>query len=75
MGDEVESLAFRPNGGALATLGDQRLVVWDVNEASWRKVACRIANRNLTQDEWKRVFGSAAAYHETCAVQSFTTMK
>ena len=75
MGDEVESLAFRPNGGALATLGDQRLVVWDVNEASWREAACRIANRNLTQDEWKRVFGSAAAYHETCAVQSFTTMK
>jgi WD40 repeat protein len=69
MGDEVQSLAFNPKTGALATLGDKRLLLWDVNEALWRKTACRLANRNLTRDEWGRFLGPGVAYRETCSAQ------
>jgi WD40 repeat protein len=62
---EVESLAFRPNAGSLATLGDERLLVWEVNEASWRETACRLANRHLTPGEWQQYLGDEP-YRKTC---------
>lgn len=71
---EVKGLAFRPDAGELAALGDKRLLVWDVREASWRETACRFANRNLTRDEWSRFFGSTL-YHVTCPEENFTTAK
>lgn len=33
--------------------------------ASWKRAACRIANRNLTQQEWRQYFGDLP-YHKTC---------
>lgn len=71
MGEDIKSLAFRPDGRALAALADQRLVVWDLDETSWRALACRLANRNLTQEEWNRFFGPAVAYRETCPDEHF----
>jgi serine/threonine protein kinase/energy-coupling factor transporter ATP-binding protein EcfA2 len=32
----------------------------------WSEMACTIAGRNLTQQEWKRYFGTIAAYDVTC---------
>lgn len=72
---EVKGLAFRPNAGELAALGDKRLLVWNVKEASWREAACRLANRNLTRDEWSKFFGSASMYRVTCPQRDLTTMK
>lgn len=72
MGSEVQSLAFRPKTEALAALGDKRLLLWDLNEAFWRETACRVANRNLTHEEWSRFFGSSVSYRETCVVETST---
>jgi WD40 repeat protein len=69
MGDEFQGLAFHPKTGTLATLGDQRLLLWDVSQASWREAACRVANRNLTHAEWNRVFAPGIPYRDTCAAQ------
>jgi WD40 repeat protein len=63
---EILRLAFQPGAGTLAILGDKRLLIWDVNEASWRAAACGVANRNLTHEEWNRVF-PGVPYRETCA--------
>jgi len=63
MGAEVRSLAFRPKDQELATLVDKQLLVWDVNANSWRETACRLANRNLTRDEWSKFLASSVAYH------------
>ena len=71
MGDDISSLSFRPDGRALATLSENRLVIWDMDEASWRATACRMANRNLTHEEWSRFFGLAVAYRETCPAEHF----
>jgi hypothetical protein len=39
--------------------------VVDLDPASW-SVACRIAGRNLTRDEWATHLGDLAAYRATC---------
>jgi hypothetical protein len=58
-GDEILGLAFRPKTGELAVLADKGLLIWKIDEATWRRVACRIANRNLTVEEWNKFLGSA----------------
>jgi WD40 repeat protein len=73
-GEDIKSLAFRADGRALAALAEKRLVIWDLDEASWRARACRLA-RNLTNQEWNRFFGPAVAYHETCPDEHFAAAK
>ena len=62
------ALAFSPDGNALATLGiGNGVLIWDVRKSSWRRHACRLANRSLTRAEWSRIAGSIP-YVKTCAV-------
>jgi WD40 repeat protein len=66
LGGQVMSLAFSPDGTTLFSgswAGTVR--VWDVDLASWPSRACRIANRNLTRQEWRQYVGDAP-YHKTC---------
>jgi WD40 repeat protein len=51
----------------LVSLGtEDGIKIWDVGLASWRRRACAIANRDLTQDEWQQFVGGQ--YHPTCSV-------
>jgi WD40 repeat protein len=64
----VSSLAFTPDGKTLASSGsDSRIILWDVSLESWQARACRIANRNLTIDEWNQYIGTNVAYQRTCS--------
>jgi hypothetical protein len=38
----------------------------ELDPHSWAEMACTTAGRNLTQAEWKRYFGTIAAYDMTC---------
>jgi hypothetical protein len=59
-------LAFSPDGTRLiAGSGDGTVAVWDVGLRAWPSRACRIANRNLTQEEWAQYLGDMP-YHKTC---------
>lgn len=63
----VLGLALDPGDGllAMATLRD-KVLLWDVSGLpSWGAQACRMANRNLSQDEWVRYIGSET-YRPTC---------
>ncbi len=63
----VHSLAFSRDGKTLASGsgGNNSVTLWDVNFDSLIERACRIANRNLTDDEWKR-FLDNEPYRKSC---------
>jgi WD40 repeat protein len=57
---------FFPNGKRLiAVFGSGAGVVWDVDPASWRARACRIARRNFSPTEWQS-FLPNLAYRKVC---------
>jgi len=52
--DNGGNAALSPDGHyALGTFATGNGIIWDTNPASWRTRACRIANGNLTQVEWR----------------------
>lgn len=50
----------------LVTLWNDRIVLWDLDVDSWVDVACRLAGRNLTLDEWNQFGPNDVPYHATC---------
>jgi WD40 repeat protein len=65
-GSSVRSISFSPDGKLLASSSyDGTLVLWEIDPESWSEMACRIANRNLSQAEWQRYLGDIP-YEATC---------
>jgi WD40 repeat protein len=67
-GQEGETVgpAFALGGRVVAVgslYGD--VVLWDVDMSSWRRLACTVANRNLTVAEWQHYL-SPQPYRRTC---------
>jgi WD40 repeat protein len=52
----VGSVVFEPGGKTVAAGFDGGVVFWDVDLKSWQRIAGKIANRNLTMDEWHQYF-------------------
>lgn len=62
----VYGLGFSPDGRWLLSGSlDGVVMLWTLDMADWRVRACRIANRNLTQQEWEQFFGDQP-YRATC---------
>jgi len=67
---KVNSVAFSQDSETLASggAGNSPIILWDLSLESWQSRACRIANRDLTQDEWDQFVGSDIPYERTCDV-------
>jgi WD40 repeat protein len=63
--NSVRSLAISPDGKYLAARVWEGIELWEINPESWQEYACRIANRNLTSDEWENLLGERP-YVKTC---------
>lgn len=71
---ELDRVFFSPDGKKLvargATTGEDGtsrsyMYIWDMDIDNWMAKACKIVNRNLTQEEWQRYMGDAP-YCRTC---------
>jgi WD40 repeat protein/energy-coupling factor transporter ATP-binding protein EcfA2 len=69
--DQILGVAISPDGKTLATGSwDQTVMVWDLEFVlqgfeAWQVHGCRIANRNLTAEEWQQSLGDEP-YAKTC---------
>ena len=62
----IHSIAMEPSRQILASVDeDDNLIVWNVGIEDWVRRACRIANRNLTAQEWNTYVG-AGPIRKTC---------
>src|SRR5262249_44122828 len=74
----VSSVAFSPDGKRVVSGGvddpdsrrDHAILIWNVDEAEWRRRACQIAGRNFTWEEWRRYLGNQP-YARTCSRESW----
>jgi WD40 repeat protein len=67
VGWPVWSVAFSPDGQELATGNDfGGVTLWDISYRSWQERACRTANRNMTQEEWRLYLGQNVPYECIC---------
>jgi hypothetical protein len=58
--------AFSPDGHRLVTAGfPGASVIWDLEPSHWRRAACGIASRELTDAEWERYLPERAP-HAIC---------
>jgi WD40 repeat protein len=70
--DFVAVVAFSPDGQTLAwgsysiAPTDHLLVLWPATIDAWKRDACALANRNLSQDEWSRYVAPTRDYLPTC---------
>ena len=62
--DGVTSIAFVGPGPRLLVGGNFGLRVWDLERDRWVAMACEIAGRNLTQQEWSHFLSGEPA--RTC---------
>lgn len=63
----ITSMVFSPDSKFLVSGGDDGLIVlWDLSETSWRERACRMANRNLTKEEWLEYVGDSKPFELLC---------
>jgi WD40 repeat protein/serine/threonine protein kinase len=63
----VNALAFNADGSQLTTgYNDGSVYVWETALSTWQRVACDIANRNLTQAEVRINLTQAEQYRGTC---------
>jgi WD40 repeat protein len=51
---KIGSLAFDPEGLSLLTTGRETVSLWELSPQAWRSGLCKVVNREISEEEWKR---------------------
>ncbi len=67
LGPDFETgVAFLPDGHSVhIAASNGQMFRWDTDPKAWLTYACQVAGRNLSEEEWRSVFGSDP-YRRTC---------
>jgi hypothetical protein len=61
--------ALRDDGLVAAAVTRRGISIYDLDPARWVVVACELAGRNMTREEWDRYVGDLGDYRPTCPEQ------
>ena len=66
--DEFQTASIALDGSRMAIGGgiENGYQIWDLDPDHWVEAACRLAGRNLTEEEWATNIGDLAEYGPTC---------
>ncbi len=66
--DELQAVSMALDGSRMAIGGgiQNGYQIWDLDPDHWVEAACRLAGRNLTEEEWAANIGDLAEYRPTC---------
>ena len=60
------NITFTADGDELGVATDNGVTLWNFDTESWPAVACTLAGRNLTADEWSQLGPRTVEYRPTC---------
>jgi len=68
--DFIETLLFSPAGNFLASIRESgSATLWNLDIDSWQNIVCRLANRNLTNEEQERYLENKE-YNKKCFIDN-----
>ena len=59
-------IEWSADGSLLTIPGDDRVTLWNFDTDSWDDIACEVAGRNLTREEWEAFGPRTVEYRATC---------
>ena len=65
-GNRNPNASFAADGTTLLVQSDDQVSVWNYDRTSWPDIACTLAGRNLTRDEWEEWGPRTIEYRPTC---------
>lgn len=59
-------IEYTADGSRLVVGSDDRATVWNYDIDTWLDLACKVAGRNLTRDEWDLLGPRTIGYRASC---------
>ena len=60
------NIDYTADGTVLSVSTDDRVTLWNYDTDTWPEIACNLAGRNLTEDEWNQLGPRTIERRATC---------
>jgi hypothetical protein len=59
-------IEYTEDGSRLVVASEDRVTVWNYDTDTWADIACEVAGRNLTSEEWDQLGPRTVDHRATC---------